>query len=172
MQRKWMWSKCQAPVLQAGLSNNAGGGCLLSASLIKSNSPVPATGPQSWVRTEKGQEVGWNEIRKGEIVPLTLPRPSIDLTNWNDIEGETPDGSPLAWGGVLAGSDRIPSETHCPWGPCWCFFSTPRPVSCSYLQPAHSFLVVLIECLLDTFHRGKLELLCKATEQELVYLLN
>ncbi len=120
--------------------------CLLSASLIKSNSPVPSTGPQSWERTEKGQEVGWNEIRKRKTVPLTLPRRSIDLTNWNGIEGETPDGSPLAWGGVLAGSDRIPSETHCPWGPCWCLSSFPSlflTVICSQ----HILLVALIECL-------------------------
>lgn len=48
------------PVLQAGLRNNAGGRCLLSSSLIKSSSPVLSTGPQSWERTGKGLEVGWN----------------------------------------------------------------------------------------------------------------
>lgn len=139
-----MWSKCQAPVLCASLSNNAGGRCLLSASLIKFNSPVRSSGPQSWKRTEKGHEVGWNEIRKGETVPLTPPRRSIDLTNWNGTKGETPDGSPLAWGGVLAGSDRIPSETHCPWGACWCLALFPR-LFLTVIYSQHILLVVLIK---------------------------
>lgn len=142
--KKWMWSKCQACVLWAGLSNNAEGRCLLNASLIKSNSPVPITGPQSWGGTEKGQEVGWNEIRKGKTVPLTPPRRSIDLTNWNGIKGETPDGSPPAWGRVLAGSDRIPSETHCPWGPCWCLPSFPS-LFCTVIYSQHILLAVLID---------------------------
>lgn len=144
--RKWMWSKCQAPVLWAGLSNNAGGRCLLCASLIKSNSPVPSTDPQSWKRTKKGQEVGWNEIRKGKTVLLTPPCRSIDLTNWNGIERETPDGSHLSWGRVLAGSDRIPSETHCPWGPCWCLPSFPN-LFLTVIYSQHILLVVLTECL-------------------------
>lgn len=127
-----------ALVLWAGLCNNTGGRCLLSASLIKSKSPAPSTGPQSCERTDKGLEVGWNEMGKGKTLPLMLPCQSIDLTNWNGIEGETPDGSPLAWGGVLADSDRIPSETHCPWGPMLLPSFILQPLSCSYLQSTHS----------------------------------
>lgn len=165
-----MWSKCQGSVLWAGLSNNAGGRCLHSASLIKSCSPVPSTGPSSWERTEKGQEVGWNEIRTGKTVPLTLPRWGIDLTNWNGIEGEAPDGSPLAWGGVLAGSDRIPSETHCPWGPCWCLPSFPS-LFLTVIYSQHIILVLVIECLWNTFHMGELDsLLAKTSEQLVVFL--
>lgn len=150
-------------MLCAGLSNNAGGRCLLSASLIKSNSPVPLTGLQSWERTEKGQEVGWNEIREGKTVLLTPPSRSIDLTNWNGTKGETPDGSPLAWGGVLAGSDRIPSETHCPWGACWCLPSFLSPFL-TVIYSQHILLVVLIECFWDTFSHGWVKWLAKNSE--------
>lgn len=133
-----MWSKCQAPVLWAGLSNIAGGRCLLSGSLIKSNSSVSSTDPPSWERTEKGQEVGWNEIRTGKNCAVNAATSGIDLTNWNGIEGEAPDGSPLAWGGVLAGSDRIPSETYLSLGSMLMPPFIPQPLSHSYLHPTHS----------------------------------
>lgn len=114
--------------------------------------PSPFNWPTK-VETELKKVRRWAamKLEVEKLCPLTPPRRSIDLVNWNGIEGGTPDGSPRAWGGVLAGCDRIPSETHCPWGPFRGLPSFPS-LFVTVIYGRHSLWLVLTEYLLDTLH--------------------